>query len=178
MCSNKSYAADRPRLPASVLDALRLFQVGPAVGINGADDLVLSRFLLQRVAEDLQVVVSLDPKVRHCQNKSYMKQRRSPRATGEAGSSRDSICLWLGCHRYNIPTCEKRTFPLLCAESGSDQAEKFPALLETTHCISLSVRRKALVPSLCLGSRKQEMGLQLRFTVLSFISKRAGQGIG
>eukprot|EP00904_Undaria_pinnatifida_P008494 jgi/Undpi1/4775/HiC_scaffold_18.g08128.m1 len=38
------------------------YQVGPAVGINGADDLVMSRFLLQRVAEDLQVVVSLDPK--------------------------------------------------------------------------------------------------------------------
>ncbi|CAN0365697.1 unnamed protein product, partial [Laminaria digitata] len=37
-------------------------QVGPAVGINGPDDLVMSRFLLQRVAEDLQVVVSLDPK--------------------------------------------------------------------------------------------------------------------
>ena len=41
-----------------------LKQVGPAVGINGADDLVMSRFLLQRVAEDLQVVVSLDPKVK------------------------------------------------------------------------------------------------------------------
>lgn len=41
-------------------------QVGPAVGINGADDLVMSRFLLQRVAEDLQVVVSLDPKVKLC----------------------------------------------------------------------------------------------------------------
>lgn len=40
-----------------------LLQVGPAVGLNGADDLVISRFLLQRVAEDLQVVVSLDPKV-------------------------------------------------------------------------------------------------------------------
>ena len=39
------------------------YQVGPAVGINGADDLVMSRFLLQRVAEDLQVVVSFDPKV-------------------------------------------------------------------------------------------------------------------
>lgn len=37
-------------------------QVGPSVGINGADDLVMSRFLLQRVAEDLQVAVSLDPK--------------------------------------------------------------------------------------------------------------------
>ena len=32
------------------------------MGINGADDLVMSRFLLQRVAEDLQVAVSLDPK--------------------------------------------------------------------------------------------------------------------
>ncbi|CAM9501611.1 unnamed protein product [Choristocarpus tenellus] len=38
------------------------YQVGPAVGINGADDLVLSRFLLQRVGEDLGVVVSMDPK--------------------------------------------------------------------------------------------------------------------
>lgn len=35
------------------------------MGINGPDDLVMSRFLLQRVAEDLQVVVSLDPKVRN-----------------------------------------------------------------------------------------------------------------
>lgn len=40
------------------------YQVGPAVEINGADDLIMSRFLLQRVAEDLQVVVSFDPKVR------------------------------------------------------------------------------------------------------------------
>lgn len=39
------------------------YQVGPCVGINGPDDLVMSRFLLQRVAEDLQVAVSLDPKV-------------------------------------------------------------------------------------------------------------------
>lgn len=38
------------------------FQVGPCVGIEAGDMLSMARFLLERVCEDFQVVVSLDPK--------------------------------------------------------------------------------------------------------------------
>ncbi|CAM9753988.1 unnamed protein product [Discosporangium mesarthrocarpum] len=47
---------------AEVMPGQWEYQVGPAVGINAADDIVVSRFLLQRVGEDLGVVVSFDPK--------------------------------------------------------------------------------------------------------------------
>lgn len=54
-----------------------VLQVGPSVGINSADDLVMSRFLLQRVAEDLQVAVSLDPKVSTACGSNDSSQRRT-----------------------------------------------------------------------------------------------------
>ena len=38
------------------------YQVGPCVGIDSGDQLWLSRYLLQRVAEQFDVVVSFDPK--------------------------------------------------------------------------------------------------------------------
>jgi len=38
------------------------YQVGPCVGIDAADQLWISRYLLQRVAEDFGVVATLDPK--------------------------------------------------------------------------------------------------------------------
>jgi glutamine synthetase len=38
------------------------YQVGPCVGIESGDDMVISRFLLQRVCEAFGVIVSLDPK--------------------------------------------------------------------------------------------------------------------
>lgn len=38
------------------------YQVGPCVGIAGGDELVMSRYLLQRVCEQFGVIVSLDPK--------------------------------------------------------------------------------------------------------------------
>ncbi|CAM9810199.1 unnamed protein product [Chrysoparadoxa australica] len=38
------------------------YQVGPCVGIASGDDMIISRFLLQRVCELYGVIVSLDPK--------------------------------------------------------------------------------------------------------------------
>jgi glutamine synthetase len=38
------------------------YQVGPCVGIESGDMLILSRYLMQRVCEDFGVVVSFDPK--------------------------------------------------------------------------------------------------------------------
>lgn len=38
------------------------FQVGPCEGISMGDELWLARFLLHRIAEDFNVIVSLDPK--------------------------------------------------------------------------------------------------------------------
>lgn len=38
------------------------YQVGPCEGISSADQLIISRFLLERIAEDFQVVVSFHPK--------------------------------------------------------------------------------------------------------------------
>jgi len=38
------------------------YQVGPCEGISGADQLWVSRYILQRVAEQFGVVISLDPK--------------------------------------------------------------------------------------------------------------------
>jgi len=38
------------------------FQIGPSEGIKAGDDLWVARYLLHRIAEDFNVVVSLDPK--------------------------------------------------------------------------------------------------------------------
>jgi len=47
---------------AEVMPAQWEYQVGPTEGINMGDDLWVSRYILQRVAEDFGVVVSFDPK--------------------------------------------------------------------------------------------------------------------
>jgi len=47
---------------AEVMPAQWEFQVGPCEGISVGDELWLARFLLHRVAEDFNVIVSLDPK--------------------------------------------------------------------------------------------------------------------
>jgi glutamine synthetase len=47
---------------AEVMPAQWEFQVGPCEGISMGDELWMARFLLHRVAEDFNVVVSLDPK--------------------------------------------------------------------------------------------------------------------
>jgi len=38
------------------------YQVGPCVGINGADQMMVSRYILNRVCEDFGVYCTLDPK--------------------------------------------------------------------------------------------------------------------
>ncbi|VDP09796.1 unnamed protein product [Soboliphyme baturini] len=47
---------------AEVMPAQWEFQIGPCRGINAADELWMARFMLHRVAEDFNVIVSLDPK--------------------------------------------------------------------------------------------------------------------
>jgi len=47
---------------AEVMPSQWEFQVGPCKGITMGDDLWMARFLLHRVAEDYEVVASLDPK--------------------------------------------------------------------------------------------------------------------
>ena len=47
---------------AEVMQAQWEFQVGPTEGIDVADDMWVSRYILERVAEDFGVVVSFDPK--------------------------------------------------------------------------------------------------------------------
>merc|ERR1711962_42005 len=47
---------------AEVMPAQWEFQVGPTPGIDMGDDLWVSRYILQRVAEDFGVVVTFDPK--------------------------------------------------------------------------------------------------------------------
>ncbi|XP_050739427.1 glutamine synthetase [Eriocheir sinensis] len=47
---------------AEVMPAQWEFQVGPCEGITMGDDLWMARYLLHRVAEDFEIVVSLDPK--------------------------------------------------------------------------------------------------------------------
>ena len=47
---------------AEVMPAQWEYQVGPTEGIDMGDDLWVSRYLLERVAEDFGVVVSFDPK--------------------------------------------------------------------------------------------------------------------
>jgi len=47
---------------AEVMPAQWEYQIGPSEGINMADELWMSRYILHRVAEDFGVCVSLDPK--------------------------------------------------------------------------------------------------------------------
>jgi glutamine synthetase len=47
---------------AEVMPGQWEYQVGPCTGIQSGDQLVMSRYLLQRVCEDFQVCVSFDPK--------------------------------------------------------------------------------------------------------------------
>ncbi|KAJ6217080.1 hypothetical protein RDWZM_008237 [Blomia tropicalis] len=47
---------------AEVMASQWEFQIGPGLGIKAADDLWMARFLLHRVAEDFNIVVTIDPK--------------------------------------------------------------------------------------------------------------------
>ena len=47
---------------AEVMPGQWEFQIGPAEGIEAGDHMVLARYLLERVCEDFDVTVSLDPK--------------------------------------------------------------------------------------------------------------------
>ncbi|KAL9928202.1 glutamine synthetase 1 [Glossina fuscipes fuscipes] len=47
---------------AEVMPAQWEYQVGPSVGMKAADDLWMSRYILQRIAEEFGVVVTFDPK--------------------------------------------------------------------------------------------------------------------
>lgn len=47
---------------AEVMPAQWEYQVGPSLGIKAADDLWVSRYILQRIAEEYGVVVTFDPK--------------------------------------------------------------------------------------------------------------------
>merc|ERR1712127_255005 len=47
---------------AEVMPGQWEFQVGPSVGIAAGDDMWMSRYILQRVCEDFQVYITLDPK--------------------------------------------------------------------------------------------------------------------
>ncbi|XP_071571671.1 glutamine synthetase 2 cytoplasmic-like isoform X3 [Temnothorax nylanderi] len=47
---------------AEVMPSQWEFQVGPCTGIDGGDDLWIARFILQRIAEEYGVIVTLDPK--------------------------------------------------------------------------------------------------------------------
>lgn len=47
---------------AEVMPAQWEYQVGPSLGLKASDDLWVSRYILQRIAEELGVVVTFDPK--------------------------------------------------------------------------------------------------------------------
>jgi len=47
---------------AEVMPGQWEYQIGPAVGIDAADQMMISRYILKRVCEDFQVHVTLDPK--------------------------------------------------------------------------------------------------------------------
>lgn len=47
---------------AEVMPAQWEYQVGPSVGLKASDDLWVSRYILQRIAEEFGVVVTFDPK--------------------------------------------------------------------------------------------------------------------
>jgi glutamine synthetase len=47
---------------AEVMPGQWEYQIGPSVGIDAADQLTISRYILDRICEDLGVIVSIDPK--------------------------------------------------------------------------------------------------------------------
>jgi glutamine synthetase len=47
---------------AEVMPGQWEYQIGPSVGIDAADELTISRYILYRVCEDLGVIVSIEPK--------------------------------------------------------------------------------------------------------------------
>lgn len=47
---------------AEVMPGQWEYQVGPCLGIEGGDHLIMSRYIMQRVCEDFGVIVSFDPK--------------------------------------------------------------------------------------------------------------------
>jgi len=49
-------------LLGEVMPGQQEYQVGPCVGLDAGDQLMMSRYILQRVCEDFQVVCSFHPK--------------------------------------------------------------------------------------------------------------------
>jgi len=47
---------------AEVMPGQWEYQIGPSIGIDAADQLTISRYILSRVCEDLGVIVTIDPK--------------------------------------------------------------------------------------------------------------------
>lgn len=47
---------------AEAMPAQWEFQIGPCVGVSAGDDLWIARFILHRIAEDCDIVVTLDPR--------------------------------------------------------------------------------------------------------------------
>ena len=82
---------------AEVMPGQWEYQIGPSVGIDAADQLAISRYILDRICEDLGVIVSIDPAHQRRLERRGLPQTSPPVEAPRPAASRPSRrCAKLG----------------------------------------------------------------------------------